>query len=211
MFENHHRLNIGGSPVYVVMRATIVREEDKYKLIVGILNIDSQVKRQHEYEASLYSAQHKANYDELTGVKNKHAYASAEKKMDELIREGAISDFAIVVFDINGLKQINDTFGHQAGDEYIKSGCDIICHLFSHSPVYRIGGDEFVVVAQGSDYHNIESIMLRLENQNLKNKLRGEVVIAGGMSRFLGDTNVAAVFKRADAEMYENKNELKKS
>ncbi len=211
MFENFHRLNINGTPIYVVMRATIVREEDEYKLIVGILNIDAQVKRQQEYEADLYNAQHRANYDELTGVKNKHAYASTEEKMDELIREGAMSDFAIAVFDINGLKQVNDTLGHQAGDEYIKSGCDIICHLFSHSPVYRIGGDEFVVVAQGSDYHNIDSIMLRLENQNLKNKLKGEVVVAGGMSRFLGDSDVASVFKRADAEMYDNKNELKKS
>ncbi len=210
IFENRHRLNIGGTPRYVLMRATILQEEDGKKLIMGILDIDERVRREQEYEANLFDAQHRASYDELTGVKNKNAYASVEKKMDGLIADEVHFDFAIALFDINDLKLVNDTYGHQAGDAFIKKGCDYICRLFKHSPVYRIGGDEFVVVAQGYDYLNIDSIMDKLRKHNIKNRLKGEIVIAGGMSRFDDDPTVAAVFKRADEEMYKNKAELKK-
>ncbi|SFG62165.1 GGDEF domain-containing protein [Oribacterium sp. WCC10] len=100
-----------------------------------------------------------ANYDPLTGVKNKHAYIDAEAKLNSLIEENESPDFAIIVFDLNGLKTINDTLGHQAGDQFIKDGCSLICDYFKHSPVYRIGGDEFVAIAQDHDYLHLDEIM----------------------------------------------------
>ena len=54
--------------------------------------------------------------------------------------------------DINNLKYVNDTYGHELGDEYIKGCCRIICNIFEESQVYRIGGDEFVVILKDSDY-----------------------------------------------------------
>ncbi len=210
-FENEHRLFINGEPRYVCLRATIMREDEEDKLIVGIVDIDEQIRREQEYALSLNAAEIKANLDELTGVKNKHAYAELEKHLDELLRDNKEFDFAIVVFDLNGLKKINDTLGHQAADEFIKRGCDLICRIFKHSPVYRVGGDEFVVVAQGYDYLNIDALMLKLRKHNIKNQLRGDVVIAGGMSRFEGDNRVKDVFNRADEAMYRNKRELKKA
>ncbi len=211
IFENTHRLNINGKPVYVTMRATIVTEDDVDKLIVGIFNIDEQIKREQSYEKRLSIAQIKANVDDMTGVKNKHAYAETESKIDNLIKKGRMTSFAIAVFDLNGLKHINDTLGHQAGDKFIKKGSDTICRFFKHSPVFRVGGDEFVVIVTGYDYLNIDSIMTRFRKHNIKNQLKGDVVIAAGLSRFSGDRNVAAVFKRADEEMYHNKAELKKN
>lgn len=212
LFENYHRLDFDGKPIYVVMRANIVKEDNEDKLIVGIFNIDEKVKREQEYEKSLFIAQSKANLDELTGVKNKHAYASLEKKMNELIAKKSLTTFAIAVFDINGLKQVNDTLGHQAGDEFIKHGCDTICRFFKHSPVFRIGGDEFVVVVRGYDYLNIDSIMSKFSKHNVKNMLKGDVVIAAGLSRYDDEDGcVAPVFKRADEEMYVNKRQLKRS
>ncbi len=211
MFENEHRLLINGEPRYVAMRATITKEDDEEKLIVGIMNIDSQIRREQEYARSLNAAEIKANLDELTGIKNKHAYASLEERLNERIRHNRHIDFAVGVFDLNGLKQVNDTLGHQEGDRFIKKGCEIICQIFKHSPVFRVGGDEFAVIAQGYDYLNIDSLMLRLRKQNIKNQIRKDVVIAGGFSRYMGGEKVADVYKRADEEMYKNKKELKRA
>ena len=211
MFENEHRLLINGKPRYVSMRATITREDEEEKLIVGIMDIDSQIRREQEYARSLNEAEVKANLDELTGIKNKHAYASLEERLNERIRHNRHINFAVGVFDLNGLKQVNDTYGHQEGDRFIKKGCEIICRIFKHSPVFRVGGDEFAVIAQGYDYLNIDSLMLRLRKQNIKNQIRKDVVIAGGFSRYMGGEKVADVYKRADEEMYKNKKELKRA
>ena len=99
--------------------------------------------------------------------------------------------------------------GHQAGDEYIKSGCSIICNLFKYSPIYRIGGDEFVVIAKGRDYQDMDLIMAELEKINIENQKAGNVVIACGAARYNGERNVAGVFDKADKRMYENKKQLK--
>ncbi|MDC7294373.1 GGDEF domain-containing protein [Butyrivibrio sp. DSM 10294] len=211
VFEHSHRLNIQGRPNYVIARAVWVSEDDHEKLIFGVIDVDERVRREQEYEKHLFAVENKAILDELTGVKNKHAYADTEETLNAQISANKVSPFAIAVFDINGLKQVNDTLGHQAGDEFIKSGCNIICDFFKHSPVFRVGGDEFVVVAQGNDYNNIDSIMKRFEANNLKNKKRGTVVIAAGVSRFNADTTVSEVFSRADIEMYENKRKLKEA
>lgn len=211
MFEHSHRLNIQGRPNYAIVRAVLVSEDDHERLIFGVIDVDERVRREQEYEKHLFAVENKANLDELTGVRNKHAYADKEETLNAQISANKVSPFAIAVFDINGLKQVNDTLGHQAGDEFIKSGCSIICDFFKRSPVFRVGGDEFVVVAQGSDYKNIDSIMARFNDHNHDNKEKGEVVIAAGVSRFSKDPDVSAVFKRADEEMYKNKSLLKQT
>ncbi|WP_034453008.1 bifunctional diguanylate cyclase/phosphodiesterase [Butyrivibrio sp. AE2032] len=210
MFVNEHRLMIDGEPRYVSLRAKLLDEEGKTNLIVGILDIDQQIRREQEYAMNLNAAEIKANIDELTKVKNKHAYSEAEKRMDENIKENPNLEFAIAVFDLNGLKEVNDTLGHQAGDKFIIKGCNIICRIFKHSPVYRVGGDEFVAVVQGYDYINLAALMDKLQKHNEKNKLKGDVVIAAGASRYQEDGRVAPVFERADEAMYKNKRELKK-
>ena len=209
IFEHNHRLLIGGRPVHVIMRGAVVNEDGIDKLIVGVIDVDDRVKKEQEYQEQIFAAEKKANLDDLTGVKNRHAYSETEELLDVQIAKQKVRPFAIGVFDLNGLKQINDTFGHQAGDELIKNGCAIICDFFKHSPVFRVGGDEFAVIAQGYDYKNLDSIMRRFESKNLKNKELGSVVIAAGVSRFNSDRNVSEVFTRADMEMYKNKEMLK--
>ncbi len=209
LFLNDHRLMVEGKTIYVRMKATLVEESGEQKLIVGIINMDAQVKREQEYVRNLAAAQTLANFDELTGVRNKHAYAALRSDLNEHIAEGEKPEFAIGVFDLNGLKQINDTLGHRAGDRFIKKGCDIICNVFKRSAVFRVGGDEFVVVAQGEDYNNLDILMEEIYRINLTNRGKGEVVIAAGMSRYDNDYNVSQVFERADEEMYKNKKLLK--
>ena len=117
--------------------------------------------------------------------------------------------FAVIILDINDLKKINDTEGHQAGDQYIKDSCKIICSTFSHSPVFRVGGDEFVVLAQGEDYENVDVLVENLRVRNDEASKTGGIVIACGMAKFENDSYVAEVFERADTRMYENKSALK--
>ena len=82
----------------------------------------------------------------------------------------------------------------------------IICDIFKHSPVFRIGGDEFVAIADGADYKDADKLLEQLKENNAT---PGAIVIAYGLARNEGDRNVAAVFARADALMYENKRMLK--
>lgn len=209
LFVLNYRLVLDGEPRYVCLKAALVKEKDGPQLIVGVTNIDAQVKRDEEYAYNLSVARDKANLDELTGVKNKHAYVDVESQLDSRIDNGTILPFAIVVLDINGLKEVNDTKGHQAGDLYLQQGCSMICGIFQHSPVFRVGGDEFAVIAQGKDYEEIDALMAQLAERNESHRASGKVVVAGGMARYENNTSVSAVFEKADGRMYENKKMLK--
>jgi diguanylate cyclase (GGDEF)-like protein len=209
IFNFDYRLLVEGESLYVQMKATMVEEKEGPRLIVGLNNIDQQVRQAEEYRKRLAQAQIQANIDALTGVKNKHAYLEMEVLMDQRIGEHTQVPFAIVIFDVNDLKKINDTAGHQAGDQYLRDACEIICDIFKHSPVFRVGGDEFAVVSQGKDYKNMEKLIGEVNQHNEQASRTGGIVIACGMSRFDNDVCVASVFGRADHNMYEDKNRLK--
>lgn len=152
-----------------------------------------------------------ASRDALTGVKSRHAYQEKERDLDEQIGNHTAGDFGIVVCDLNGLKLINDEFGHKAGDERIRQASRVICELFSHSPVYRNGGDEFVVYLAGRDYEERAQLMQALHDCSVANIETGDVVIAGGLAVFdrNADARLRPVFDRADAAMYKEKQLLK--
>jgi diguanylate cyclase (GGDEF)-like protein len=177
---------------------------------VGLFDVDAQVLHEQEYVRKLEDARRLANRDELTGVKNKHAYAEAERALDAALAEQGEAALAVVICDLNDLKRVNDRQGHSAGDRYIRTACRIICNVFKHSPVFRIGGDEFAVLCQGHDYEHIEALLAAVEAENVKNQATGGVQIACGMSRYQGGESVAEVFERADREMYLKKAEMKR-
>ncbi len=205
------RILKNGAPVYMSYR--MVWAADGRHFIVGISNIDSQVRKEKDYVQAIRSATEMAERDGLTGVKNMTAYQKMEDLLQKGINVGSQEPFAIVVCDVNGLKEVNDTFGHKTGDEYIRSACDVVCGAFQHSPVFRIGGDEFCAVLRGSDYEKRESLLDGLRAQMAKNITSGDVVLASGMSAFeVGqDKLVSQIFKRADNMMYENKRQFKQN
>ena len=157
------------------------------------------------------AAKETAFKDPLTGAKSKHAYLLSEQEFDESISEGRARDFAVVVCDVNGLKMINDTQGHKAGDEYICQAFSMICDIFQHSPVYRVGGDEFVIVLTGRDYVIRKELVLALHDRSIEHIGKGGVVISGGLSDYAPgeDLSFHSVFERADALMYDEKKLLK--
>jgi diguanylate cyclase (GGDEF)-like protein len=147
----------------------------------------------------------------MTGVKSKTAFAEEEKNLDTMISGGINDAFGLVVCDVNGLKYVNDTFGHQAGDAYIRSGSRLICEVFQHSPVYRVGGDEFLVLLTGRDYEARETLLEQFNSRVVENLREDRVVVSAGMSVFIRneDNCLHDVFERADALMYERKKTLK--
>ena len=173
--------------------------------------LEEMLAREQRQKMELGSARHLAYTDSLTGVKNTHAYVETEKHLDERIASGSIQEFGVVVFDMNGLKQVNDTQGHEAGDRYIQDACRMICRQFKHSPVYRIGGDEFVVLLEGEDYRNRTILMSAFETHVEMNLHSGNAVVASGLAEFHPgqDNSYRRVFERADRRMYERKSILK--
>lgn len=209
LFTMTYRLMINGKATYARLKAAVVEEPEGRRLIVGINDVDKQIRQEAEYAKLLAQAQREVNIDPLTGVKNRHAYLEAEEELDCEIAEHRKSDFAIVILDVNDLKKVNDTLGHHAGDEHIKCASKIICDIFKRSPVFRLGGDEFAVIAQGADYQSIEELVGRMSDHNREADRTGGIVIACGMAKYDGDDCVAPVFERADQKMYVNKSNLK--
>ncbi|MGN1405118.1 MAG: diguanylate cyclase domain-containing protein [Erysipelotrichaceae bacterium] len=155
--------------------------------------------------------------DALTRVGNRAGYLDRERDVQLSINSHEDIEFAIVLIDINNLKKTNDLYGHEKGDMLIKNTSRIICQVFDHSPVYRIGGDEFVVFLTGSDYISRSDLLKKLDENNKGynselNLENGETSFAYGMSEYIqnSDNSVAQVFKRADEAMYKCKNEMKK-
>ncbi len=178
--------------------------------ISGVINI-SRIKRC----VVLYQVEVQRDTDSLTLVKNVNAY---DRKIDELKKKIVSKTdfkFAIVVCDINNLKYINDTYGHTHGDKLIIRTSKIICDAFKHSPVYRIGGDEFVAILENTDYSNRESLIRHLheylDELHSSSNRQEDISIAMGVGVYNPnkDYDYVSVFSRADAEMYDNKRVLK--
>ncbi|MCR5847457.1 MAG: diguanylate cyclase [Lachnospiraceae bacterium] len=195
------------------MRLSVLWSSDKIHFVMGIENIDEEIEKEEEHVRELTNEREMARRDDLTGIKNKNAYREFEESMQKKIdSKTEITPFSLLVCDINNLKQINDKFGHKAGDEYIKASSKMICEVYTHSPVFRIGGDEFVVVLSGDDYFNREKLLKKIRAKVIKNLKQPETpVVATGLADFdsRNDKSVSNVFVRADAKMYENKNFLK--
>ncbi|MBO6214720.1 MAG: GGDEF domain-containing protein, partial [Lachnospiraceae bacterium] len=157
-----------------------------------------------------------AQRDPLTGIRNRNGYNAEMSKLEKEIKKGGC-EFGIAMIDLNYLKVTNDTYGHEKGNIAIKKLSNIVCHVFDHSPVFRIGGDEFVVVLRNDDYRKRETLqelfMAKLqESQDDPTLEPWEKVSASiGIAIYepARDKGTETVFKRADAKMYENKKEMK--
>ena len=157
-----------------------------------------------------------AYMDALTKVKNKAAYDEMQETLNNDIQSGN-AEFAIVMVDLNGLKRVNDSYGHEHGNEYLIGTCGQICEVFKHSPVFRVGGDEFVAVLKDSDYRNRNKLVEMLRNRYARSAQDAKQVpwhrysAAVGVSEYRQGDTVEDVFNRADQQMYQLKAEYKAS
>jgi diguanylate cyclase (GGDEF)-like protein len=184
----------------------VVRAQDR-KIVKNVKTIKQQ-------EDDLVVMKNLAYVDPLTNVKSKHAYEDTVKYIDEQIKNGT-AEFAVVMCDLNYLKHINDNLGHKAGDEAIRKAAYMLCKVFPMSTVFRIGGDEFVVIPSVLEYAKIDEKQNLLkaminEQNNVSDNYLERISIAFGCAVF--DRNIdhsyQEVFDRADKIMYEDKKKI---
>ena len=151
--------------------------------------------------------------DALTSVSNKAAYSAAFAQLQQQINDDPSGTaFSIGIFDCNKLKKINDSFGHDKGDIYLKTASKAISSSFRNCPVFRIGGDEFAVILEKDNYLNREVLINQFYeykariNASAENKWE-QVDVALGFADYdyENDHTVEDVSRRADRRMYENK------
>ena len=176
------------------------------------LLILSMKEHSNRMERKLTSTIQKANTDVLTNVKNRTAHAERIEQISAILKTNPYYEFGIVGADINNLKIANDKYGHEIGDMYIKNCCRMLCEVFTHSPVYRIGGDEFSVILEGQDLANYKELMNQLAEMNrrcssIREYEKGRAHIAMGVAIYNPETDMTIddVIKRADEAMYKNK------
>lgn len=162
-------------------------------------------------EQELQKASLLARKDALTSVGNPTAYRQYAAGLQERLARETL-EFAVVMADVNELKLMNDRYGHEKGDVYLQSFCRVFCNAFKHSPVFRVGGDEFVAVLLGQDYEKREQLASLCrrrmrETQEDPNLQPWERVSAAlGMASYEGgEQTVLDVFNRADRLMYQEK------
>ena len=163
---------------------------------------------------NLSEARKMAAVDSLTGIKNKHAYSQWEEKINAEIAMGSQESFAVAVCDVNNLKMVNDMYGHKEGDNCIRNACAKICGVFSHSPVFRIGGDEFAVILSGDDYFRRKKLVEEITAVPAdRSGIRIGETISAGMAEYdpKRHTCLLNVFEEADKAMYEKKQIMKAS
>ena len=202
-----------GDEIETLANSMCRMEQDINRQMEMLRNKTRELMNTREQAAEMDRA---ANIDALTRVRNKRAFdKECVRLQNECVSAGV--PFGLAMIDMNNLKTFNDNYGHEKGDIAIKNLSQLICKLFQHSPVFRIGGDEFVVVLEGSDLTQVEYLVEQFR-QNVEalqqNRLcpaweRVSAAIGYAVFNPSIDEDVAMVFSRADENMYQCKKEMK--
>lgn len=201
-----------GDEIESLASSMMKMEQEINAYIDDLMTTTKELVSSHQREIELDQI---ANIDSLTRVKNRRAY---ETKLERMNQDGT-KQMGAALIDLNGLKRINDEYGHDRGDIAIQTLCRIVCTQFKHSPVYRIGGDEFAVILEGADLENVEAlarqfreqIHMNEENDKLKPWEKGSAAFGYAIYDPAVDTDIYSVIKRADKEMYTEKRKMKET
>lgn len=202
----------GGSTIYDINpyvgehRWIRVRETEQEDSLLGVVtDVTGEVlhKKQIEYER---------DYDPLTGLMNRHAFQTVLEKMSRTPEE--LGTAAMLMFDVDGLKAINDKYGHDCGDRYICGIADILRQLEDPNAVIsHVSGDEFVALLYGYDgKEEIREIIARLQEKQAEKQFEfpdgtsGELCLSGGLAWYPTDSTDLSILRRyADFAMYQAK------
>ena len=183
---------------------------------VGVLTtaINKLVKHLDEYIDDLNNL---AYADALTNTHNKSAFDVAIQELEKRILNEEHPEFAVVMFDCDDLKSINDQFGHDKGNVYLKNTSNMIIRSFPKSDAYRIGGDEFAVILMGTEYERREELASSFREKceeicAFAKEPWKQIKVSMGLATYDPqlDNTAEDVVIHADHLMYENKRERKK-
>lgn len=158
---------------------------------------------------------HYASIDSLTGILNRRM---GIKKLEEMLEEAKENflEFVLCFLDINNLKCVNDTYGHNEGDRYILTFCDIVKNELSEKDIFfRMGGDEFIIIFRNKNKSQAENIWNELVKQfDEKNRLGGfpyNITASHGLFYYCTgmDVNIEQIIEKADRQMYKEKQGFK--
>ncbi len=201
-----------GDELESLLNSMVQMENDIDSYISNLMETREQLSTTRQQADHMNRLAHK---DALTGVRNKLAYNTELRELKKELENGRKA-FGFAMADLNFLKKINDEYGHENGDAAILRLSRILCSVFVHSPVFRVGGDEFVVVLRNHDYEKIQELTADFNRQieELQNKpsLPPWEKISAALGYALYDpaldSGVEDVFHRADQKMYERKKDM---
>ena len=191
--------------------AAMIRELETH--MRSIAQVRHDLEESHSHAAEMDDLMNK---DAMTGVRNKSAYEKEIQRVEKACREGGAS-FGMALVNVNCLKDINEEFGHDKGDMAVIRLCRIICRIFSHSAVFRTGGDEFSIILMNEDCRYAESLIMEFErtlgesadDDSLEEWQRADAAIGYSLYDPRGDESFGAVVLRARNLMYERKQRMK--
>ena len=157
-----------------------------------------------------------AHYDELTDLLNERSYIKETECINQRIKEGKHSDFAVVLMDVNNLKVTNDAYGHRYGCHLIVRCGHVLPTIFKTSKLFHVGGDEFIAIVYGEDFEHFEERIKTFDEQLRYSKIEYEgqeliFSVARGYAIHQEGQEFKDVLQIADDAMYENKAEIKKT
>ena len=166
------------------------------ELGIRLRSLEDQLSKQIAF------VQSQAYVDGLTGLGNRSAYEEHVKRLDDEVRCG-MGSFSIALFDMNGLKELNDQYGHDKGDQAILAVAAALRQVYGDAKLYRIGGDEFIAVSEQPD----AALPARFGSLDALLTESGLASVAKGFAQYepINDGAFRAVFNRADLGMYNDK------
>jgi len=187
-------------PLYFILPRLMI-----LSLVVPVItHISNDIVKKSEREEYLKSV---SEVDEMTNLYNRNKYL-------EMVQDyyPNIEQVSVLFGDLNGLKKVNDTLGHEYGDKLIISTAKLIT-IFTNekSKAYRIGGDEFVIIVEDMDVDEVEHVLMRWDvilkekNQVLEMPISISIGYASGKGKDICD-----IIKRADPMMYQRKGKFKR-
>ena len=187
-----------------------------YLVVLAIVLVVSLFAADRGVIRKITRLENRAYTDTLTGLQNRTAYYDYNDVLNRKEDTGD-ADFSIVMIDINYLKRVNDTYGHEQGNLYLQHAADLIRKVFGEKHVYRIGGDEFVVILEGKDQEGAEERLRMLKDEAAKTQADDslqpweKVSAATGLAKYEKgrDASTEEVLRRADEAMYRDKIAMK--
>lgn len=170
-----------------------------FTMIPVVLHIADGIVRKAEREAEL---KYFSEVDDMTKMYNRNKYR-------QMIKEyySTVSRIGVIFWDVNGLKETNDSKGHEQGDRLITSIATLIRELMGdHARAYRIGGDEFVMIIEETNEEELEQFVVRWKNALRQKNDESDFTLSAAMGYAIGNgRDIEKIIKRADHDMYKKK------
>ena len=194
------------------------RYENYINIIVFTIIVIASCFKQFTVTYQEYKAQKRLEemsfIDELTGLLNERSYVEAVDEINHRIEQDKMEDFAVVLMDVNNLKNTNDAYGHRYGCHLVVKCGEDLPGIFPSSKLFHIGGDEFLAIVTGEDYIHLDERIKVFEQMLTYSHIeydKKELIysVAIGFSKFEKGDQFKDVLQRADKAMYENKAQVK--